>query len=255
MGYIVRVDSISVKLGKSMILKEVSLELSKGEILAVLGPNGAGKTTLLRTILGIVKPCKGQVVINGKNVELYSPHDLARIVAYVPQETIIPFPYLALDIVLMGKAPYLGLLGAPGKEDYIEALNIMNTLGIQHLAYRSFNTLSGGEKRLVLIARALMQKPQVLLLDEPTSGLDLRNKLKILSIMRKLSEDSVAVMFTTHDPNEAIAIADKVVVLNNGSIVFSGSPRELTTEILEKVYNAPVKKVSVAGKEWILTVI
>lgn len=254
MDSVIEVQGVSVKLGGSTVIRRVSLKLCRGEILAILGPNGAGKTTLLRTMLGLLKPFEGQVLVNGRDVRLYKPRELARVIAYVPQENTVPFPYTAAEVVLMGKAPHLGLLGTPRKHDYEEALRIMKLLGVDHLAYRPFNTLSGGEKRLVLIARALAQKPQALLLDEPTSGLDLGNKLRILNLIQELSHRSIAIAFTTHDPNEALAIASRIVVLNRGTVVFSGNPAGLGRETLERIYGVTMKQVEVDGRRWVLAI-
>jgi len=249
---VIEVQGVSVRLGGSTVIRRVSLKLCRGEILAILGPNGAGKTTLLRTMLGLLKPFEGQVLVNGRDVGLYRPRELARVIAYVPQENTVPFPYTAAEVVLMGKAPHLGLLGTPRKHNYEEALEIMKLLRVDHLAHRPFNTLSGGEKRLVLIARALAQNPQALLLDEPTSGLDLGNKLRILNLIQELSHRSIAIAFTTHDPNEALAIASRIVVLNRGTIVFSGNPEELSTKILEHVYGVAIEQIRVRGKRWVI---
>ncbi|RLG74899.1 MAG: ABC transporter ATP-binding protein [Thermoprotei archaeon] len=244
---IIDVQHITMVLGSREILRDVSISVERARVVALLGPNGAGKTTLLRTILGLVKPVKGTIAVNGRDVYSYSRRELSKIIAYVPQEHSVVFPYKVIEVVVMGRAPYRNMFSVPDTRDFEKGWEVLKELKLEHLAHRLFTQLSGGEKRLVLIARALTQEPRVLLLDEPTSGLDIANKVRVLNLLKKLARSGKAVVFTTHDPNEALAVADKVVVLNRGRVVFADEPVRLSEEILEKTYGVPMIRVFVKG--------
>ncbi|RLF19745.1 MAG: ABC transporter ATP-binding protein, partial [Thermoprotei archaeon] len=223
-------------------LRGISLKVHAGEVCAILGPNGSGKTTLLRCIYKLLRPFKGCIYVDGRDVLSLKTRELARLVGGVPQEHHPVFPYRAIDMVVMGRTPYLSLFSAPSHKDYEDAYELMKRLGIAHLAERPYTQLSGGERKLVLIARALMQNPRVLLLDEPTSHLDIKNKILVLRAVRRLCKDrKVAVLMTTHDPNEAMAYSDKIVLMNKGEVVFIGGPEDLSSELLSKVYDVPLK--------------
>jgi len=248
-----KIRELHVEIDGVKILNGISIDIPRKAITAILGPNGAGKTTLLRAILGFVKPVRGSIFIDGKKLEELPQNERFKIIAYVPQESFTFFPYKVVDFVVMGVTPYKSLFASPAQSDYLEALNLLKRLGISHLAYRSVTKLSGGEKRLALIARALMQKPRLLLLDEPTSNLDLYNKVKVLQLLQKLViEEDLTIVFTTHDPNEALLVADKTIILDHGAIVFDGNTSELSLQILEKVYRVPLKMLkSEEGERYI----
>ena len=235
--------------GDHDVLRNVSLEVPDGRVTALLGPNGSGKTTLLKVLLKILTPQEGFIYIDGRDINEFSREELGKLLAWVPQEEEHPFPYTVLEYLLMGRAPYLGFFNLPTKEDVSKVVGILNRFGIVHLRDREISSLSGGEKRLALITRALAQEPETLLLDEPTAHLDLGNKARALRAIRGMADSGKTVLFSTHDPNEASLIADNVAMINGGRIARHGSPgRVMTKEALEAMYGTWVRLIKVDGK-------
>jgi len=230
------------RLGADPILAGIDLRLSPGEILCLLGPNGIGKTTLLRCLIGALHPESGTVSIDGKSS--LTPRQFARRVAYVPQSGgLCDLPLR--DIVLMGRSPYLSLLDAPGREDRRIAMGALTTVGIGHLAERPFSGVSGGERQLTLIARALAQKPGILLLDEPTASLDLGNQARVLRTLRDLAAGGTAILFTSHQPEHALLLGANVVVLRHGTVHSYGSAcAVLRPGLLSELYATTVDVIS-----------
>lgn len=252
---IVSASGLSFHYGGSrqMVLRDLALQIPAGEITAVLGPNGSGKTTLLRLLLGLLRPQQGQVLIAGCPQESYSRRHLSRLIGLVPQEEHIPFDFTILEYVLMGRAPYLGPLEMPGEEDCRAARAALDTAGLAHLQDRFLPTLSGGERQLATVARALAQKPRILLLDEPAAHLDLGNKSRLLDIMRALAAEGVTQVLTTHDPNLAASVAGFAVLMRHGQILDAGPPEVvLTSEKLSATYGVPVQVFQVDGRRVIL---
>jgi len=229
-----------------LVLREVNLEVKKKEIVTVLGPNGSGKTTLLKCINAVLKPKTGCVYVNGTEVLKFKRKDLAKLMGIVPQIHKPSFPYTVLDVVLMGRTPYLGTFSQPSREDVRIAMQALNSVGISNLADRPYTQISGGEMQLVLIARALAQRPKILLLDEPIAHLDFRNKIRVLNVVKELTQKySLAVIMSLHDPNYALIFSDKVALLSKGRIVACGKPKEvITRENLKAVYNLDVEVIS-----------
>jgi iron complex transport system ATP-binding protein len=226
--------------GRPPILRGVSLRLEKGTVAAVLGPNGAGKSTLLDLCLGWLKPASGEVVIDGISVLEMSRAERGRRLSLVPQRENVRFDFQVLDYVLLGRAPRLRPLGAPGERDVKVAREALSAVGIRHLAGRSITTLSGGEYQLMLIARSLAQEPAILLLDEPGSHLDPRHQQGILRVLRTLSARGTSVLMTSHNPQSAAAVADTIHLMKAGRIAYAGRPREvLTAAALRAVYGVP----------------
>ncbi len=223
---------------EEMVLRDVSFTVRDEKIIAILGPNGSGKTTLMRLLLGFDKPVKGKITVLGREPTSYDRREYARIVSWVPQEPHIPYPFTILEYVLLGRTPHIGYLSAPKEEDLDRALSVLELLGLKTLANRPVTKLSGGQRRLVVIARALAQEPRILFLDEPTSHLDLGNKYLVLSILRKLAlEEKILIVYTTHDPWEALSLSDRVLVLYNGEVLAYQEPGlVITREFLEKLY-------------------
>ena len=235
------------------VLRDLSLEVPGGAITAILGPNGSGKTTLLRLLLGVLRPQQGTVRVAGRPQEDYARRELSQLVGLVPQDEHIPFDFSILEYVLLGRAPYLGTLATPGESDYQAALAALRTAGLSGMEARSLPNLSGGERQLVVVARALAQQPRILLMDEPTAHLDLSNKGRLLAIMRDLVNQGVTLVLTTHDPNLAASVAGHAVLMRDGQVLAAGPPEvTLTAERLSATYAVPVQVFQVDGKCLIL---
>ena len=231
------------------VLCDVSLEISAGSITAVLGANGSGKTTLLRLLLGLLRPTTGAVEVEGRPQHGFSRRDLSQRVGLVPQSEPVAFELSVLEFALLGRAPHLGLLDLPGEADRALALEALGRVGLTALKHRAVPTLSGGEAQLATLARALVQQSAILLSDEPTSHLDPANTRRVLEVLRMLGGEGRTVVFTTHDPNLAAAIADHVVLLRDGCVLAAGRPAEvLTTGRLSATYGMEVEVVQLRGR-------
>jgi iron complex transport system ATP-binding protein len=236
-------EQASVGYGDKKVLRHVSLGVETGEVLGVVGPNGVGKSTLIKAASGILPPLEGRVLINGKDINRLSPADRARLVAVVPQAVQLPETFQALDVVLMGRTPYLGWLGREGASDHRKAFEAMERTGTLHLTDRLVGELSGGEQQRLMIARALAQTPKILLLDEPTAHLDLKHQDEVLKIVRSLaSKGGLAVLLTLHDLNLVARFADRVALLSDGKVRRLGNPAEvLTPDELAAVYGVAIQ--------------
>jgi iron complex transport system ATP-binding protein len=211
-------------------IRDVSLEVPRGEIVGILGPNGSGKTTLLRLLSGTRQPHRGRVLLEGVPLSQLSRKAVARRIAVVPQETQLAYDYTVMEMVLMGRHPHLGLFELEGPDDIRVARDALAATGTVELENRQFNTLSGGEKQRVVIAAALAQSVDILLLDEPTASLDLRYQLEIASLLRTLnSERGVSIAISTHDLNLAAAVCRHLVLLRNGGVVAAGATSAVLT--------------------------
>jgi len=219
------------------VLHDVSLGLSPGEIQYILGPNGSGKTTLLSCLAGLMHPYTGQVRLNGKRLEGYPAAERAQMIGMIPQLHTPVFAYTVMDMVLMGRAPHLGWLGSPSKEDKVVVEEALEMVGVYELRNRPYTEISGGERQLTLIARGLAQNAKILLMDEPTAHLDLSNQHRVLEIVQQLSRQGLSFIISSHAPNDAMAYADKVLLLSSGWVIESGSPgKTLTESLLSTVY-------------------
>jgi len=187
-------QSVRCGYGRFDVVHDISFTVSAGEVLCLLGPNGAGKTTLFKSLLGLLPLRGGRVLLAGRDLSTWRRRELARTVAYVPQAQAAPFPFTVAEVVLMGRTPRLGVAGSPGRADVLAAQENMSRLGVDHLAGRPFTGISGGERQLVLIARALTQEPELLMMDEPTSNLDLGNQARVLREIRALAADGLAII-------------------------------------------------------------
>lgn len=239
--------------GDNYILEDVSFKVERGELCGVFGPNGAGKSTLFKCIIGFLKPKKGRVYVNGRDITEMPMEEVAKLIAYVPQEHRPPFPYLVKEMVLMGRTPHLGGIFGPKKRDIEKVIEAMEVVGITHLADKPYTELSGGQRQLVLLARALAQETGVMVLDEPTSALDFRNQLRIWETLKKLTKDGMSVVVSVHDPNHMLWFCDRVVVLHRGRIIASGKPSEvITQEILSTLYGNICKVKDLDGMKVVL---
>ncbi|MDX9849929.1 MAG: ABC transporter ATP-binding protein [Anaerolineaceae bacterium] len=231
------------------ILNDLSLSVEKGSITAILGPNGTGKTTLLHTILGLLAPQAGEIWIAGKNIADYKRSELSQVMALVPQSEVVPFNFRVIEYVLLGRTPQLGFLDMPSEQDIELVRETLDLLEVSHLEQRAVTELSGGEQQMVVLARALVQQPQVLLLDEPTSHLDLSNKGRLLKILETLAQRGVTIVFSTHDPDAAAMIADHVILLKAGAVLDAGLiEKVLTSEKLTQTYGTEVKVLEIDGR-------
>jgi iron complex transport system ATP-binding protein len=220
-------ESVTALRGERRVLDGASLALDFGEVLVLAGRNGAGKTTLLRIATGLAAPSAGRVMLAGRALAELTRAEVARAVALVPQDTHVPFPFSAFEIVLMGRAPHLGAFGFESRADRGIATACMERLGIAALAARGIDELSGGERQLVTIARALAQEPRVLLLDEPTAHLDLAHRLALEALLRDLAREDKAALLVSHDLAGAARVADRIALLAGGRVLASGTPREV----------------------------
>ena len=228
---------VAMRLGPHAVLAGVDLSVAPGEVVGVLGRNGAGKTTLLRVACGALEPDAGRVLLEGRALASLDRRERARSVALVPQDTQVPFSFSVAELVLMGRTPHLGFLGFEGAHDLDVARAALDRMGIAALADRSVLTLSGGERQLAMVARALAQQPRLLLLDEPTAFLDLRHRLEVLTVVRELAAAGASALVVSHDLGIAARFCDRLVLLGNGQILASGPPREvLTPETLRAAF-------------------
>ncbi len=225
----------------------VEFTLAPGEVLCLLGPNGGGKTTLIRTLLGLLPPHSGSVFLNEKCLEEKTRTEIARLVGYVPQAHAGAFAYSVSDMVLMGRTAHLSLFASPSARDREAAGRAIDTLGIGALAERAFTEVSGGERQLALIARALAQEARVLVMDEPTSSLDFGNQVRVLAHVRRLSAQGIAVLMSSHQPDHALQCADRALLLGEGKALALGVPREvITPETLRRLYGVNVRIMETA---------
>jgi ABC-type cobalamin/Fe3+-siderophores transport system ATPase subunit len=220
-----RVETVSFGYPERTVLRDVSLEVFRGERFGVLGPTGSGKSTLVRLLSRVLRPSRGTISLGGRELSQYSARELARQVAVVPQETALDFPFSVLEVVLMGRAPHLGGFGFEGDRDLEAAERAMAQAGVSDLAGRFFHELSGGEKQRVVIARALAQEPELLLLDEPTTFLDIRHVVEIFDLLTRLSvERSLTLVIVLHDLNLAALYLTRLAFLKAGRVVACGAP-------------------------------
>jgi iron complex transport system ATP-binding protein len=242
---ILKLETVGFKYSEAWALRNVSFEVREGEFVGVIGPNGSGKTTLLKVINGMLRPQEGRVRINGSAPHEMKRDALARLVAVVPQNSQMVFPFSVQEIVLMGRSPHLGRLRFEGEADFLIARRAMESTETLSLKTRSMNELSGGERQRVLIARALAQQPRIMLLDEPMAFLDIRHQLALLDLIKALTrEQPLTVIAVTHDINMASLYCDRIVLLNAGLIHAAGSPVEVVTEAcIEEVYRTRVSVV------------
>ena len=231
------------------VLRGIGFTARSGEITTLLGPNGSGKTTVLKCIAGFWKPQRGEILFNKKNISNLPYEKRAKMLAIVPQEHEPPFPYSVLDAVLMGRVSHVGLFSSPSRHDYLKAEEAIEAVGISYLREKAYTRVSGGERQLVLIARALAQESPIMLLDEPTSHLDFGNQVSVLNKVRDIArQKGLTVLTTLHDPNMAMLFSDRVVMMSMGNIISDGTPDSvITEENLSRVYSIGVSVINYNG--------
>lgn len=229
---------------KRTVIDGLSFTLEEGKISVLIGPNGAGKSTLLKTLAGAMKPKKGELLYQGRDLFKMSPSQRAKIVAYVPQSTNLP-PLTVLETVLAGRLPIFGYVSK--KEDEDKTLQFLQQFGIGHLAYRNASELSGGEAQKVAIARALISNPKVLIFDEPTANLDIANQLQIIRKVQKINKEGLCVLIAMHDINLALQFGDAFIALKDGALKAQGGANIIMPELLEDLYGVKTTIIDMNG--------
>jgi iron complex transport system ATP-binding protein len=237
-----QLDRISSGYDEKIVLQDISFEIKEGEFLGIIGPNGSGKTTLLRTLTRILRPISGKITYKGEELSRLSLKQLAKDIAFVPQETFSAFSFTVLDIVMMGRYPHLGRFELESKRDYDIAKKALETVGCLELVNEDLDKISAGERQRAIIAKALAQEPGMLMLDEPTSRLDIGHQIEIFDIIKRLNIDKrITVITVLHDLNLAGDYCDRLVLMDRGRVFKIGSVGEiLTYQNIEKVYNTTV---------------
>jgi iron complex transport system ATP-binding protein len=238
----IEVDSIFFRYHQDWVLQDVSFQVRKGEFVGVIGPNGSGKTTLLKILYRLLSPQQGEVFFDRLSLEKMSRSEIAKKIAVVAQETYPAFPFRAIEMVLMGRSPYLGHLMFESPKDLEIAKKAMEWTEILPISQRPIDELSGGERKRVYIARALAQEPEMILLDEPTSNLDIHHQVEFLDLVLSLNrEKGLTILMASHDLNLASEYCDRLLLLQHGKIYKMGSPEEvMTRENIERVYGCEV---------------
>lgn len=238
----VELKNLSFSYGTHDVLHSISFSAQSGDLVAVLGPNGVGKSTMFRCMLGFFRHYEGEVLLDGVDIRTMSNTQLAQHAAYIPQSTVPVFNYTVLDMVLMGTTGQLKLLSSPGKQQVDAARAALESLGIAHLAERGFGQISGGERQLALIARAIVQNAKILIMDEPTANLDYGNQYRVMERVRQLARDGYTILLSTHNPEHALLFANQVLILQAGRVLASGdSATVLNQELLSQLYGIQVE--------------
>lgn len=238
-------ENANFSYGEREIFHDLNLNLYAGDVFCILGSNGCGKTTLLRCLNGGLKLKRGRILLNNRDISSFKINQLAQKVGIVFQEHSVPFPYSVLEVVRMGRAPYLGFFTRPSKKDSEIAMEKLEIVGVSHLRNKAYAQISGGERQLVLIARTLTQEPDVILLDEPTSHLDFKNQVLVLRIINKLVKQGLAVIMSSHFPNHALLFSSRVSLMAKGQFIATGKPEKIINEEnLENTYGIKVKILS-----------
>ncbi len=237
-----RLDNVSLGYNKQTVLHNISLEAKPGEMLGIIGPNGSGKSTVIKGITQLIKPSSGHIFLDGKNIADMSHRDLAQLVAVVPQNPTLPELFTALEVVLMGRTPHLGLLRYEGEHDLAIVQKTMKATQTLAYAERRVGELSGGERQRLTIARALAQEPKIILMDEPTANLDINYQIETLDLARQLCrEQGLIVVVTLHDLNLASQYCDRLIMLSDGRVYCHGTPESvINAKTIKEVYGAEV---------------
>ena len=234
------INNISCGYRKKVILENIDVIVGKGEILCILGPNGVGKTTFFKTLLGLIPVLKGSFFIDDKNMRDMRRSEIAKIIAYVPQSHTFPYPFTVKEVIVMGRTAHLGILDSPSKRDYIVTDEVMRNLNIFHLRNEVFTRISGGERQMVMIARALAQEPKFLMMHEPTSNLDYRNQVQVLLQIKALAETGISIIMTSHIPDHGFMCSTKVLLMEKYKYRIGDADEVITEENLRSAYGISV---------------
>ncbi|MFA7109333.1 MAG: ABC transporter ATP-binding protein [Sphaerochaetaceae bacterium] len=241
----VEVKNLSFKYAERPILENISFKAEQGQITSLLGANGAGKSTLFKCILGLFKHYKGDIIIEDKKLKNLNQHELSRMIAYVPQSSYPSFNYSVFEMVLMGTSSSSLAWQSPGLTQKKVVEEALKDLGIYYLKDREYQNLSGGERQLVLIARAIAQNTKVLILDEITANLDYGNQLEVLEKVKNLAIKGLTVILSTHNPEQAFMFSDRIVALQDKKILANGDPKIIMdSALIKKMYKVDVEMVS-----------
>lgn len=243
---IIEVKNISFSYpgAKHKTLDNCSLSIDEGEVVSILGPNGAGKSTLMNCMCGLLSPQSGDIFIEGRNIKTLSSNQVARSIGYVQQNHNPVFGYSVLHFVMMGSAPRLGMLRAPGKAEELEAMKILESMGIAHLADKPYTEISGGERQQATIARAVLQRPRVILFDEPAAHLDYGKQLVILRMVKDMAKRGFAAVMTTHNPDHAMMLGGRVATVRRDGQVTCGDVESVITKPkLKQIYSADINLI------------
>ena len=231
------------------ILEHITFELNSGDICCILGPNGVGKTTLFRTVLSLQPALAGQLLLDGQDITKWTPKRRARSLAYVAQAHTPVFPYKVKDIALMGRLGQVSRFAEPSKKDLQIAEQAMEDMGIRHLRDKLYTDISGGERQILMIAKALAQEPEILILDEPTANLDYGNMARVIDCIRKLAKKGICVIMTTHLPDQAFMCNSKTLLITrNHPVIFGDCAEVITEKNLQRAYNTPVQIIEVIDR-------
>lgn len=237
----IAVSNLSFSYGDRLILKQISFAAQDNQLLSILGANGVGKSTLFRCMLGLLKGYSGEILLHGKNLKTMSIIEIAKSVAYIPQSHYPSFNYSVFDMVLMGTTHQVSMISKPGKKQLQLVNQALERLGICHLKNRGYTQISGGERQLVLMARALVQEAKILILDEPTANLDYGNQIRVLTQIKSLAKEGYTIIQSTHNPDQTFLFSDTVMAMKDGEIAAWGQPGDIFTEdLIRNLYAAEV---------------
>ncbi|MGN0702860.1 MAG: ABC transporter ATP-binding protein [Lentihominibacter sp.] len=245
------VRNLTFAYDKEKVLDDLSFSLGSGQLVAVLGPNGAGKSTLFKCMLGLLKHYTGEISFNGRDIRTMGRKEMAKMAAYIPQSETPVFNYTVKESVLMGTTGMLSPLQAPGEEQLAIAERAMEYLGIGHMADRGINEISGGERQLVLLARAMAQRAKILIMDEPTANLDYGNQQHVLRHIQKMAGQGYTILLSTHNPEHALQYATHVLAVKNHRVLACGEAEETLTEnLIREIYGLDVRimEVPIGGR-------
>lgn len=241
----IEVSNLSFSYGDHQVLNDVSFTAEDNQLLSILGPNGVGKSTMFRCILGLQSDYRGKILINGIDIKEIDIREMAKLVAYIPQSHYPSFNFSVFDMVLMGTSIQVSAISSPGKKQIKLVQAALERLGIEHLKNRGYTQISGGERQLVLIARALAQETKVLIMDEPAANLDFGNQVRVMSVIKSLAKDGYTIIQSMHNPEQAFEFSDAVLALKDGKVLARGITSDIFTKaLIQSLYDIDVEMQS-----------